>query len=126
MITPYIYGGAALAAVAIAGWVIMLKMENSDLSKRVGGLKTELSVQKDIVEQREEAAQVAEDQRQKESARVDKLSASLEALLTGDLANADMEIDPRITYFLECMRRDDPDEDCDTLRSSGSANPGTD
>lgn len=97
----------ALALSAALGWAMWsraaLKAETAALGAAVAALE-------DARDQAREAYRVADAHRKREAARAARLDASNETLLTGDLTNADLSIDPRITCLLERLRNEgDPD-----------------
>lgn len=105
----YLLGGAAVAFLALAGaawwgWqrVDALQAENAALTRSVEALE-------DAAEQAREARRVADAWRQRESERAQKMDVSIEALLTGDIADADLALDPRITRYLDCLHTGNTD-----------------
>lgn len=127
MITRYALIAALIAAIAAGGWITMLQLENSRLSEQNDRLEREVAVQREAAEQARLSREVAEAYRQREAARADEKERALEALLTGDLNDADTVIDPRITDFLDCLRRATGGDTSDcTGGIRGPANPGAD
>ena len=105
----YLIGGAAAVVLALAGaawwgWqrVGALQAENATLTRSVEALE-------DAAEQAKEARRVADAWRQREAERARQMDASIEALLTGDFADADLALDPRITRYLDCLHTGDTD-----------------
>ena len=115
MIRSYIYGGVALAGIALAGLAWWAIDRGNYLKEQNVALRGELSVQREIAEQAEMARAVANAYREREAARAAKLQSSLEALLTGEFDNAETPIDPWVADLLDCLRRNDPDEDCSAI-----------
>lgn len=91
---------AALVLALALGWAMWsragLVAENERLRGRVAALEWSR-------DQAREAARVADAYRKRATARADRLDASIETLLTGDLDNAYLALDPRITRILECL-----------------------
>lgn len=105
----YLIGGAVAAFVAACGaawwgWqrVGALQIENAALTRSVEALEK-------AAEQAREARRVADAWRQRETERAMKFDASIEALLTGDFADADLALDPRITRYLNCLHTGNTD-----------------
>ena len=105
MIRTYIAGGivALFLSLCLAFWwqtatVDDLRTENAALSR-------EVAAQVAIADQARVARAVSDAYRKRETIRAAELQQGLEALLTGDFANADTAIDPRIADFLDCLRR---------------------
>ena len=106
---PYILSAGLMAFVAACGaawwgWnrVVALNIENADLKDSIASLE-------EAAEQAKEARRVADAWRQRESERARQMDASIEALLTGDFADADLVLDPRITRYLDCLHTGDTD-----------------
>lgn len=102
-LAPYILAAAAL--LGALGYVAYLRHDNASLRAENVSMARELKVAADVAEQAKLARQIADAHRQREAQRAAELQRGMEALLTGDFANADTPIDPRIADFLECMRR---------------------
>lgn len=104
---PVALSGALVLALVL-GWAMWsragLMAENERLRGRVAALEW-------ARDQAREAARVANAHRQREAERAERLDASIETLLTGDLDNAEMRLDPRITRLLACLRDGDA-SDC--------------
>jgi len=112
ILRPYIAGAAlaALLALSLAAWwgwqrVDALKADNAALSRAVVAMELQ-------AHQAREARAVADASRKREAERAARLDASIETLLTGDLADADLDLDPRIAALLDCLR-DGSGADCD-------------
>ena len=104
---PYIIGAGLMAVVAACGaaWLgwkraAHWQAQSAAYERRVTALELE-------AEQAREARRVADAWRAGEARRAARLDASIEALLTGDFADADLVLDPRITSYLECLRTGD-------------------
>lgn len=105
----YLMGGAAAVVMALAvaawwGWhrVGVLREDNARLERSVAALEQ-------AAEQAREAARVANAWRMREAARAAQMDASIEALLTGEFADADLVLDPRIGRYLECLHTGNTD-----------------
>jgi hypothetical protein len=104
-VTRYILIAAVIVGIAAGGWIWVLQRENSRLSSEVDHLSRELQVAEDVAKQAQTARRIAEAQRRVAAQRAAEKDRAVEALLTGDFADADTRIDPRIADFLDCMRR---------------------
>lgn len=103
----YIAGAALAAFLALSvglwlvfGWWQDAKTENAALSRTVAAMELQAY-------QAREARAVADASRKREAERAARLDASIETLLTGDLADADLDLDPRIAALLDCLRTGD-------------------
>lgn len=127
MIRPYVIIAALIAALAGGAWIVMLQMENSALTVENDRLSREVAVQRDIAEQAKLARAVEAAHREREAARAAELQRGIEALLIGDLTNADSPIDPRIGAYLDCVRRAEGGDAARCADSLGRpAHPGAD
>ena len=93
------------------------------VERKLEAAEARLAVARWERDQAQEAARVAEAYHQREAARADRLDASIEALLTGDFANADTELDPRIVRLLRCLR-DPAAPGCDSGGAGGAEGRG--
>lgn len=119
MIRLYVIIAALLATIAAGGWIVMLQMENTALATENNRLTREVRVQREAAEQAKQAREVEAAYREYETARADELQRGIEALLTGDLTDADTPIDPRIGDYLECLRRNGHGNEADCTRGLG-------
>ncbi len=120
--------GALLAALlGVSGWAWLQSGWLDDAQAERDRLARELSVQREITEQAQLAREVAQAHREREAKRAAELQRGIEALLTGDITNADSPIDPRIGAYLECVRRaEGGDTDRCAQGLDGPANAGAD
>lgn len=127
MIARYLTGGLFLALLAVAGWGAWERGARQDAEAEAAHYAGELRVAREVAEQARLAREVEAAHRAREAARAAEKQRALEALLTEDFANADTPVDPRITEYLDCLRRADgqaPDRCADYLGGPADAGAG--
>lgn len=117
---------AAGAAIACAVGIALQAREVAALRAENAMLAVQAAARKVEAEQSRLAREIAERQRAEAQARAREFQRAAEALLTGDIENADLELDPRIGAWLECLRRGAADCDRIAPDSAGAGGAGAD
>ncbi|HGG65020.1 MAG TPA: hypothetical protein ENK34_10670 [Rhodobacteraceae bacterium] len=101
----YIALGAATAAIAVGGYVWSLRAEIAAARARIAGYERSIATLTRQAEQTALARRVEAARAERYAARAATLNAQIEAILTGDIPDADL--DPRIADFINGLQKTD-------------------
>lgn len=102
---PYILGAVFLAAMGGVWYVMDLRADKAALAAQNAALSRSLAAMEEQAVQSRLAREVEAARAKRFAARTAELSATVEALLTGDIP--DENLDPRIADFINGLRETD-------------------
>ncbi|WP_422028189.1 hypothetical protein [Roseovarius sp.] len=102
--TRYALIAALVAAIAAAGWIALLRIENSALQAENERLGRSVVALKEQAAQSALAREVESARAKRWQARSKELSAAIEGLLTGDIKDA--PLDPDLADRINSLRGD--------------------
>lgn len=102
---PYIMGAALIAAMGGVWYVMDLRADKAALVAQNAALSRSLAAMEAQAEQSRLAREVEAARAERFAARSAELSATIEALLTGDIP--DEVLDPRIADYINSLRETD-------------------
>lgn len=102
---PYILGAAVIAAMGGVWYVMDLRADKAALAAQNAALSRSLAAMEAQAEQSRLAREVEAARAERFAARSAELSATVEAILTGDIP--DENLDPRIADYINGLRETD-------------------
>lgn len=102
---PYIAGAAVIAAMGAVWFVMDLRADKAALAAENAALSRSLAAMEAQAEQSRIAREVEAARAKRFAARSAELSATIEAILTGDIP--DEMLDPRIADYINGLRETD-------------------